>query len=66
MDLFQCSNNVFNKNSCRACGNHLFPTSVCNICTEYLSWICTKCNKMEDVTHSHTYSRISYASKKKS
>ena len=64
IDLFQCSTHVFNKDSCRACGSYLIPSSVCNICGEYVSWICAKCNKMEDVTHSHTYCRISYAPKK--
>ena len=64
IDLFQCSNHVFNKDSCRACGNYLIASSVCNICREYVSWVCSKCNKMEDVTHSHAYCRISYAPEK--
>lgn len=65
IDLSQRSNHVFNKYSCRACGNYLIPTSVCNTCGEYVSWICAKCNRMEDVTHSHPYCRIYYARKKR-
>lgn len=64
IDLVHYSNHVFNKDSCRACGSYLVPSSVCNICREYVSWICTKCNKMEDVTHSHSYCRVSYAPEK--
>lgn len=64
IELIRCSNYVFNKDSCRVCGSCLISSSVCNICREYVSWVCAKCNKMEDVTHSHNYCRISYASEK--
>ena len=56
-------NTLHKSNRLRACDSYLIPSSVCNICGEYVSWICAKCNKMEDVTHSHTYCRISYAPK---
>ena len=46
---------MFNKESCKACGTYLTPTSVCSICKEYVSWLCGKCERMEDVTHSHDY-----------
>ena len=46
---------MFNKESCKACGTYLTPTSVCSICKESVSWLCNKCERMEDVTHSHGY-----------
>jgi hypothetical protein len=49
---------MYHKGSCRACGTHLTPTSVCNICNEHITWTCNKCDKMEDVTHEHTYCRL--------
>lgn len=64
IDLIRYTKHVFNKDSCRACGSYLIPISVCNICREYVSWICAKCNKIEDVTHSHNYCRICYALEK--
>ena len=51
---------MHNNRSCRACGTHLTPISLCNICKEYVSWTCGKCLKMDDVTHRHDYCRISY------
>lgn len=64
IDLIRHTKHMFNKDSCRACGSYLIPSSVCNICREYVSWICAKCNKIEDVTHSHNYCGISYALEK--
>ena len=46
---------MFNKESCKACGTYLTPTSVCSVCKEHVSWLCGKCERMEDVTHSHSY-----------
>ena len=46
---------MFNKESCKACGTYLTPISVCSVCKEYVSWLCGKCERMEDVTHSHAY-----------
>jgi hypothetical protein len=46
---------MFNKESCKACGTYLTPISVCSVCKEYVSWLCGKCERMEDVTHSHDY-----------
>ena len=43
---------MFIKDSCRACGKCLTPTSACIICKEYISWICNKCNSVEDAIHS--------------
>ncbi|MDQ3869161.1 MAG: hypothetical protein M3250_06350 [Thermoproteota archaeon] len=54
------SKRMFNKESCRACGAFLTPVSVCNFCKEYISWLCGKCERMEDVTHSHDYCRVVY------
>jgi hypothetical protein len=50
---------MFNKESCRGCGFYLTPIATCNICREYVSWICSKCDKLEDCFHSHNYCRIS-------
>src|SRR6266496_5708656 len=55
---------MYYNRSCRACGTHLTPISLCNICKEYLSWTCGKCLKMDDVTHSHNYYIISYKPEK--
>jgi hypothetical protein len=55
---------MFNKESCRACGTYLTPISVCNFCKEYISWLCGKCERMEDVTHSHDYCRVTYKKEK--
>lgn len=51
---------MYYNRSCRACGAHLTPISLCNICKEYVSWTCGKCLKMDDVTHRHNYCRVSY------
>lgn len=50
---------MFNKESCRGCGICLTPFATCNICQEYVSWMCCKCDKIEDCIHSHNYCRIS-------
>ena len=55
---------MYNRGSCKACGTHLTPSAICNICKEYVSWICGKCYKMDDVTHSHNYCRVSYKPEK--
>jgi hypothetical protein len=44
---------MFNKESCRSCGKKLVPFSMCNYCNEHISWICNKCQRVEDVTHKH-------------
>ncbi|MDW0138748.1 MAG: hypothetical protein QOK86_03300 [Nitrososphaeraceae archaeon] len=44
---------VFNKESCRSCGKSLVPISMCNYCKEHVSWICNKCQRVEDVSHKH-------------
>ena len=41
------------KGSCRACGSSLTPIAVCKICKEYISWVCNRCDNIEDVTHMH-------------
>ena len=41
------------KGSCRACGSSLTPIAVCKICNEYIGWVCSRCDRMEDVTHIH-------------
>ena len=51
---------MHNKESCRVCGSYLIPASSCNACTEYISWICGRCDKTVDVTHSHNYCRMAY------
>ena len=50
---------MFNKISCRGCGTYLTPSATCNICQEYVSWICGKCNRIEDCVHTHNYCRVS-------
>jgi hypothetical protein len=54
------TSNMYYNRSCRACGTHLEPTSICSICEEYVSWICSKCFKIDDVTHRHNYYTIPY------
>ncbi|MDP9489927.1 MAG: hypothetical protein M3P28_06995 [Thermoproteota archaeon] len=44
---------MFNKESCRSCGKILVPISMCNYCKEHISWICNKCQRVEDVSHKH-------------
>ena len=51
---------MYDRGSCKACGTHLTPSAICNICKEYVKWVCGKCYKMDDVTHSHNYCRVSY------
>ena len=51
---------MYDRGSCKACGTHLTPSAICNICKEYVSWVCGKCYKIDDVTHSHNYCRVSY------
>ena len=41
------------KGSCRSCGSHFIPVDACKICKEHIRWICSRCNKSEDVTHKH-------------
>ena len=41
------------KGSCRACGSSLTPIAECKICNEYIGWVCSRCDRMEDVTHMH-------------
>jgi len=44
---------MYNKESCKACGGPLTPISLCVICSEQVSWICKKCDRSYDVTHTH-------------
>ena len=44
---------MYNKGSCRICGTFLIATSVCDICTEHISWTCGHCDRTDDITHSH-------------
>ena len=55
---------MFNKESCRACGTYLTPISICNFCKEYISWLCGKCERMDDVNHLHDYCRVTYKKEK--
>ena len=47
-----------NKKSCRACGINMTTTAVCGVCKENMSWRCSRCNKIEDTTHLHTYEQV--------
>lgn len=58
------SGGMSNKNSCRACGNYLVPTSVCNICGEQVAWICGQCGKIDEAIHSRDNQLISYKPEK--
>lgn len=49
-----------NKESCRGCGFCLIPFATCNICQEYVSWICCRCERIDDCNHIHNYCRIVY------
>ena len=44
---------MYNKGSCRICGTFLIATSVCDVCTEHISWTCGHCDKTDNITHSH-------------
>jgi hypothetical protein len=44
---------MYNKESCRACGTYLTSVSLCEVCGEQISWLCSNCDKMCDVTHAH-------------
>lgn len=46
---------MFNKQSCRGCGNNLSPIVLCNVCGEYVKWICKKCRRLDEADHIHTY-----------
>ncbi|MGA9169615.1 MAG: hypothetical protein WBZ20_05670, partial [Nitrososphaeraceae archaeon] len=36
-----------------ACGSPLTSITVCKICNEHICWVCSRCNKIEDITHTH-------------
>jgi len=38
---------------CRSCGTYLTPVSTCTVCKEDISWVCQRCDLIEDVTHAH-------------
>jgi predicted amidophosphoribosyltransferase len=44
---------MYNKGSCRECGTYLTSISLCEVCGEQISWICSNCDKTYDVTHAH-------------
>ena len=44
---------MYNKESCKACGSRLTAVSLCVICSEQVSWLCRKCERSYDVTHTH-------------
>jgi len=31
----------------------LIATSVCDVCTEHISWTCGHCDRTDDIAHSH-------------
>jgi hypothetical protein len=45
---------MFNKGSCRNCGNLLTPMSMCINCREHVSWMCEGCGKADDAIHIHS------------
>jgi len=41
------------------CGTYLTPSALCKICDEFVSWICLKCNKIEEeAKHSDYYCTV--------
>ena len=34
---------MYNKESCKACGTYLTSVSLCEVCEEQISWVCSKC-----------------------
>ena len=44
---------MYNKQSCPTCGTYLTSVSLCEVCYEQISWICTNCDRRYDVTHLH-------------
>ena len=44
---------MYNKDSCKVCGTYMTFVSLCEVCEEQISWMCSKCDKMYDVTHAH-------------
>ncbi|HJS82771.1 MAG TPA: hypothetical protein VJ742_08050 [Nitrososphaera sp.] len=51
---------MFNKGSCRNCGNLLTPLSICLNCREHVSWMCDGCGKADDATHVHAPDGFNY------
>ena len=45
---------MFNKDSCRVCGNTLVSNIICNNCNETILWNCSICTNTEEYVHSHT------------
>jgi hypothetical protein len=46
------------KKSCRACGTTMTTVKVCDVCKEGISWLCSRCTKMETATHIHNYEML--------
>ena len=46
---------VFNKDSYRVWGSCLKTFALCKICKVSVSWICHKCNKIEEFKHYNYY-----------
>jgi hypothetical protein len=44
---------VFNKESCRSCGEFLVPDMICIECDEIILWVCSNCTNTSEHTHIH-------------
>ncbi len=51
---------MYNKQSCRECGAHLTPHSLCAVCKEHIGWVCGQCGRVEDSVHVHDYCRLAF------
>lgn len=44
---------VFNKESCRSCGEFLVADMICIECDEIILWVCSNCTNTSEGTHIH-------------
>lgn len=50
---------MFNKDSCRTCGDELKIIKICDSCGEGIRWLCQTCKSLEGYFHFHQ-SNIAY------
>ena len=49
---------MFNKESCRSCGEFLVPDMICIECDEIILWICSNCTNTSEHTHIHNQDKV--------
>jgi hypothetical protein len=50
---------MYNKESCRRCGEILVPDIICNNCSEVVLWICSSCTNVAEHVHIHNENKNS-------